>query len=120
MGKIRIANMTFYGHHGVGESERDLGGKFHIDVELVLDLDRAGRSDDVEDTVDYQQVYNVIAQVERSKRFRLLEALASSAADAILSRFEVMEVTVRVRKGSVPLGGLIDSADVEITRRREQ
>jgi len=38
MDRIRIANMTFYGHHGVGASERELGGRFHIDVELCLGL----------------------------------------------------------------------------------
>ncbi|MCD6359864.1 MAG: dihydroneopterin aldolase [Armatimonadetes bacterium] len=118
MDKIRIANMAFYGHHGVADSERDLGGKFHIDVELSLDLSSAGHSDDVRDTVDYQRVYEVVAEVERSRRFRLLEALASSAAEAILERFEVEEVTIRVRKTGAPLGGLIDYAEVELTRRR--
>ena len=114
---IRIANMTFYGHHGVGQSERDLGGKFHIDVELGLDLDLPGRTDDVADTVDYQRVYEVVAEVERARRYRLLEALARSAAEAILANFQVQQVTVRVRKASVPLGGLIDHAEVEVTRR---
>ena len=118
MDRIRIANMTFYGHHGVAESERDLGGKFHIDVELGVDLTDAGRSDDVADTVDYQRVYEVVAEVERSQRYRLLEALAHNAADAILAGFAVAEVTVRVRKTGVPMGGLIDHAEVEITRRR--
>lgn len=118
MDKVRIANMTFYGHHGVEASERDLGGRFHIDVELVLDLTPAGRSDEVADTVDYRQVYQVVAEVERAHRYRLLEALAHNAAEAILARFPVQEVTVRVRKTGVPLGGLIDYAEVEITRRR--
>lgn len=117
MDRIRIANMTFYGHHGVAESERALGGRFHIDVELALDLRRAGGSDEVADTVDYQRVYEVVAEVERSHRYRLLEALAHNAAEAILAHFAVAEVTVRVRKTGVPLGGLIDFAEVEITRR---
>ncbi len=117
MDRIRIANMTFYGHHGVGASERELGGQFHIDVELCLDLRAAGRSDNVADTVDYQKVYELVAQVESARRYRLLEALGHDVAEAILVEFEIEEVTVRVRKTSAPLGGLIDFAEVEITRR---
>ena len=119
MDTIRIHNMSFYGHHGVDATERDLGGKFHVDVELGLDLHLAGESDQVADTVDYKAVYQLVAEIQRSRRFRLLEAFAHAVAEVILSRFEVEQVTVRVRKASVPLGGLIDHAEVEITRRRE-
>ncbi|MGD9496915.1 MAG: dihydroneopterin aldolase [Armatimonadota bacterium] len=117
MDRIRIHNMSFYGHHGVQASERDLGGRFHVDVELGLDLRPAGESDRVADTVDYKAVYELIAQVQASRRFRLLEALAHACAEGILERFPVEEVTVRVRKSSAPLGGLIDYAEVEITRQ---
>jgi len=117
MDKIRIVNMTFYGHHGVGESERNLGGKFAIDVEVGLDLRAAGQADDLSKTTDYKAVYETVARVHGSRRYQLLEALAHDTAEAILNNFEVEEVTVRVRKTSVPLGGLIDYSEVEITRR---
>ncbi len=119
MDTIRIHNMSFYGHHGVDATERDLGGQFHVDVELGLDLRPAGESDQVADTVDYKAVYELVAEIQHSRRFRLLEAFAHAIAGAILSRFNVEQVTVRVRKASVPLGGLIDHAEVEITRQRE-
>lgn len=119
MDKIRIVNMTFYGHHGVDESERDLGGKFHIDVEVAVDLRPAGEADDLSKTVDYKAVYETVARVHDSRRYHLLESLAHDAAQAILESFSVDEVTVRVRKSSVPLGGLIDYSEVEITRRPE-
>ena len=117
MDRIRIHNMSFYGHHGVDASERDLGGRFHVDVELGLDLRPAGISDDVRDTVDYKAVYELVAEIQGSRRFRLLEAFAHVVAEALTGRFQVDEVTVRVRKSSVPLGGLIDYAEVEVTRR---
>lgn len=117
MDTIRIHNMSFYGYHGVAESERDLGGKFHVDVQMGLDLRPAGESDALEDTVDYKAVYDLVAGIQRSNKFQLLEAFAHAVAEGILADFEVDEVTVRVRKASVPLGGLIDHAEVEITRR---
>ncbi|MGI5817625.1 MAG: dihydroneopterin aldolase [Armatimonadota bacterium] len=117
MDTIRIHNMSFYGYHGVADSERDLGGKFHVDVELGLDLRPAGESDALADTVDYKAVYDLVARVERENRFRLIEAFAHAIAEGILAGFDVEQVTVRVRKASVPLGGLIDHTEVEITRR---
>ena len=118
MDTIRIHNMSFYGYHGVDASERDLGGRFHVDVEMGLDLQPAGRSDSIEDTVDYKAVYDLVARIQSTNRFRLLEAFAHAVAEEILGEFELEEVTVRVRKASVPLGGLIDHAEVEITRAR--
>jgi 7,8-dihydroneopterin aldolase/epimerase/oxygenase len=116
--RIRIANMHFYGHHGVAESERELGGRFSLDVELVADLTEAGRSDDLTKTIDYKAVYNLVAKVETGKKYLLLEALAHDVATAILQAFAVEEVTVRARKQSVPLGGLVDYTEVEMTRTR--
>ncbi|MGM0492415.1 MAG: dihydroneopterin aldolase [Armatimonadota bacterium] len=119
MDTIRIHNMSFYGYHGVDESERDLGGKFHVDVDLGLDLRPAGESDSIEDTVDYKAVYDLVSEIQRNNRFKLLEAFAHAIVEGLLDGFDVTEVTVRVRKASVPLGGLIDHAEVEITRRAQ-
>jgi len=115
--RIRLMNMHFYGYHGVDAAERDLGGRFALDVEMVRDLHGAGANDDLNQTVDYKAVYDLVAQVQR-RGYYLLEALAERVAGAILEAFEVDEVTVRCRKQSVPLGGLIDYAEVEICRRK--
>ncbi len=116
--RIRLVNMTFYGHHGVDDSERRLGGRFAMDIELVRDLTEAGRTDDLTKTADYKAVYDLIYGIESGHKFLLMEALAHTVAEAILREFEVDEVTVRARKQSVPLGGLVDYAEVEMTRRK--
>ncbi len=115
--RIRLKSMQFYGHHGVDAAERDLGGRFAFDIELVADLTRPGESDDLSDTVDYKAIYDLVARVQR-RGFNLLESLAQNIAREILQAFEVEEVTVRARKQSVPLGGLIDYAEVELTRSK--
>ncbi len=116
---IRMTNMTFYGHHGVDDSERQLGGKFSLDIEMFCDLRQAGRADDLNKTVDYKAVYDVARKVEGSREYKLLEALAHDVAHAILLNFEVDAVTIRARKQSVPLGGLIDHTEVEIHRTKK-
>ncbi len=116
---IRIVNMTFYGHHGVEKSERELGGRFAVDVELYLDLEPAGSTDDLSKTVDYKAVYTLVRNVESARNYQLVEALAHDVAEGILDNFQkVDEVVVRVRKQSVPLGGLIDHTEAEIRRHR--
>ena len=115
---IRIVNMQFFSHHGVDPSERALGGRFSFDVELHLDLGPAGRSDDLTRTVDYSAVYDLVSGRQSGRKFFLLEALAEHAAEAILREFPVHAVTIRARKHSVPLAGLIDYTEVEITRPR--
>ncbi|MFO7947336.1 MAG: dihydroneopterin aldolase [Armatimonadota bacterium] len=117
---IRIVNMTFYGHHGVDESERELGGKFALDIELFADLTEAGRTDDLDNTIDYKAVYDCAREVEADRKYLLIEALAHDVAHAILHDFAVEAVTVRARKQSVPLGGLIDHTEVEIHRERSE
>jgi dihydroneopterin aldolase len=67
--------------------------------------------------VDYKAVYDLVARIQR-RGFNLLEALALHIAQEILEAFDVEEVTVRARKQSVPLGGLIDCAEVELTRSK--
>jgi dihydroneopterin aldolase len=116
--RISLKNLHFYGHHGVDAAERDLGGRFSFDVELVRDLTAAGQTDDLNQTVDYKAVYDLVARIQR-QGFCLLEALALHIAQGILEAFDVDEVTVRARKQSVPLGGLIDCAEVEVTRRKD-
>jgi dihydroneopterin aldolase len=117
---IRLVNMSFYGYHGVHDEERRLGRVFFVDVEMALDLREAARADDVGRTVDYGEVYALVREIEAAKQYALLEALVTDIAAAVLDRFpRVEEVTVRARKPEVPVGGLMDHAEVEITRRRE-
>ena len=57
MGIIRLKNMQLYGFHGVNESEKNLGGRFEVDVELCLSLRSSCVSDNLSDTIDYDSIY---------------------------------------------------------------
>lgn len=117
--KIRLTNMNFYGYHGVIPEEGTLGQKFLVDLEVTLDLRSAGAADDVAETLDYRDLYRVV-QETNEQRFNLLEGWAESIAQRILrEQPRAWEVRVRIRKPSVPLGGLLDYAEVEIVRQRK-
>lgn len=114
-----MQNMMFYGFHGVFEYERVHGQRFYVDVDMKVNMQHAGQSDDLADAVDYTAVYSEVKDVVENRRFKLLEALASTIADNILVKFSsVNEITVRVRKPGVPIPGQLDFIQIEVTRRQ--
>lgn len=119
MVKVSINNMMFYGFHGYYEYEREQGQKFFFDVEMIIENDAAVDSDNLNDGVDTARVYDIVKDVSENKRFQLLAALGGNIADKLLSKFpHVDEVTVRIRKPSVPISGPIDYVEVEVTRKK--
>ena len=107
----------FYGYHGVFEAEKELGQRFEVDVELVTDLSIPGQTDDLEQSINYVDVYTLVSDIVQERTYNLIEALAENIAGEILSAYAVHQVVVRVRKPSVPMGGVIDHVEVEITRQ---
>ena len=116
--RIVLTGMRFTGRHGSIEAERQLPQTIEVDVELRLDLARAGRSDALEDTVDYGRVFETCREIVEGRTFKLLEAIAEALASAILSSAAVDEVAVRVRKLRVPVQGHLAHSAVEIVRAR--
>jgi 7,8-dihydroneopterin aldolase/epimerase/oxygenase len=119
LGVIRLRNAVFYAYHGVLLDEQNLGGKFEVDVDLYCDLSRGAKSDHLQDTVNYERVYDCIRTLVLEKKYLLLESLASAVGRGILKNFsKVHSVTVKVRKPSAPVKGIIDYVEVELTETR--
>jgi len=116
---LRLRNMNFYGHHGAFPQEREHGIRFAVDIDLRLDLQWPGLTDDLSTTVNYPVVYRMIQRLQSDRQFTLFEAMAEHIADALLEEFPiVLEVTVVARKFNPPVGGPMDAFEVEITRSR--
>ena len=114
--RIRLQNMVFYTYDGVYAAEKELGQRLEVDVELHLDLAKPGTSDDPETTPNYAEVYTQIREIVEERTFSLLEAVAEAIAGELLAAHELRMVVVRVRKPNPPVGGLLDYAEIEITR----
>ncbi|MEK4338632.1 MULTISPECIES: dihydroneopterin aldolase [Brevibacillus] len=119
MDKIYFNGMAFYGYHGVFEAEAKLGQRFYVDLELSMDLSRAGASDDLNDTVNYADVFHCVQQIVEKERYNLVEALTARIADRLLQAFPFSEVKVRVTKPDPPINGHYDSVAIEMSRKRE-
>ena len=115
--KIMLDGMVFYGYHGVSEEEKSQGQRFIIDVALTTDLTKAGHTDDLKDTIDYSQVYEMVKEVLEGPKQNLIESLADTIASRILNSYQIEEVMVIVRKPEVPIkGSVLASAGVKIVR----
>lgn len=111
--------MKFYGYHGVFAEETKLGQRFAVDVIVETDLEKAGKSDNLEDSINYGEIYQVCKEVVEGKPFKLVEALAEKIAAEMLGHFpSIRLVTVKVIKPDPPIPGHYDSVAVEITRGR--
>ena len=119
MDTIRLKNMQFYGFHGVDKSEKHLGGRFEVDVEMQLSLTKSCDSDDLNDTVNYERIYKTVNACVSKDKFYLIEALASSIAKDILINYPINSIKVRVRKPHAPVKGVLDTVEVELNRSKE-
>lgn len=116
---IILEGMAFYGYHGVASAERTLGQRLLVDVEAFLNLAAAGASDNLKDTVSYDDLYQVVKNVLEGEPRNLLETLASDIAQRILREFPVSKVSVKVWKVNPPIqGAQLSGAGVRITRSR--
>lgn len=114
--KITLKNMVFYGYHGAFAAERELGQKIEVDVELKGDFIPAGRSDDLDLTLNYSDIYTLVKELVEEGEYQLIEAIGTAIAEQIMDGFDLDQVTVRVRKPQPPLGGIVEAAEFEIVK----
>lgn len=96
--KITIQDINMRCIIGVYPDERREKQDVVVTVTLYADLSRAGRSDDVNDTVDYKSVKQAIVDLVENSSYQLVEALAQAIAEACLRFAGVKQVDVRVEK----------------------
>ncbi len=121
MDKILMENMAFYGFHGVLEEEKTLGQKFFVDLEITLDLSVAGKSDALEFTVSYADIYDDVKYFVESARYNLIEALGENICNMILSKYStVKEVVIRIKKPEAPVRGIFDYMGIQLVRNRDE
>lgn len=111
--------MEFYGYHGVFPEETKLGQRFKVDLTVEADLAKAGKSDELEDSINYGELYEVCKGVVEGKPFKLVEAVAEEIASELLNKFSSIEkCTVKVYKPDPPIAGHYESVAIEIVRGR--
>jgi dihydroneopterin aldolase len=118
MGLIALEGLEFFAFHGYYDEEQKIGNKYGVDLRVRTNLYRAGTSDHLRETVNYEVLYRVVAE-EMKAPARLLEHIAHRVMDRVLTEFpHVRWVEVSVSKFNPPLGGICHRARVTLKRKR--
>ena len=119
MDTVILNRIELMGSIGVAPEEKSSKQRYWITIELDADLRRSGETDQLEDTIDYAEVFKICEQQMQKSSVDLLEAFAEELANRLLGRFSKAErVMVEILKPDAPVEGAFDSMGVRIARRR--
>ncbi|KAH9627419.1 hypothetical protein KSS87_012069, partial [Heliosperma pusillum] len=118
--KLVLKGLMFHGFHGVLPEERKLGQKFLVDMDVWLDLRKAGLSDHLSDTISYAEIYSIVKQAVEGTPQNLLESVTHKIASATFAMFpQIAAVRIKLGKPHVAVEGPVDYLGVEIFRTQK-
>tara|TARA_X000001036_G_C20546840_1_gene752666 strand:- start:579 stop:947 length:369 start_codon:yes stop_codon:yes gene_type:complete len=120
MDKIEVKNLKIVGRHGVFDFERSQDRTFELDLVLFLDLGKASKSDNLEDTIDYAEIIDAVIKEFTKKNYNLIEAVAESIISRLFKEFNFNKVKVRIRKPHAPIDAEFDTVQVELERENDK
>lgn len=117
-GKISLDDMRFYAYHGVMEQERRVGGEYSVSLTVEADLTDVSRTDDIADTINYAELYELVKR-EMATPSKLLEHVAARIGQRAIEAYErITAVTIKVTKLNPPMGADSKGAAVELNLTR--
>ena len=109
--------MKFHAYHGCLDFEKRDGNTFLVNLILELNTEKAEISDKLEDTLNYQDVYDVVKR-EIEIPSNLIEHAARRIFDALIGNFpQIIHLNLRLSKLNPPLGGDVESVSVELDNK---
>ena len=112
--EIILKDMHFFAYHGLLPKEAVVGNDFVVSLTLSVDINRAIETDDVNDTVNYADVYQVV-KAEMQQRSNLLEHVAGRIAHRLLNDFPtITSVDILVEKLNPPMEAELRSSAIHL------
>jgi dihydroneopterin aldolase len=116
--EVELRGLSIFTHHGVTESEQEVGQRLEFDLSFdVPDCD-AVLTDRLEDTIDYAEVSDIVALAATERSYRTLERLCQVVGERLMERFGCESVRVRAAKPEPPLPVAVDEVAVEVVHER--
>ena len=114
--RIVVKDLRLWAHVGVLEQERLLGQWFALDFWLAHDLQRAGQSDALVDTLDYAEAVQLIRELTASLRCQTLEHFSERIFDVMQQRYGRISMGLELRKLTAPISGFAGTVAVQRER----
>lgn len=110
--------MEFHAFHGCMDHEQMLGNTFIVSICMELDTTLAGRTDELEHTLNYQLVYNLVKE-QMEIYSKLIEQVGQRILEKIFSEFtQIKKLEVKLSKLNPPLGGKVERVTIELNKSR--
>jgi len=115
---IILENMEFHAFHGCLEFEQQLGNTFLVSLSMEINTDQAGKTDNLDDTLNYQLVYDVVKE-QMEIPSKLIEHVGQRILDSVFEKFpQITELNVKLSKLNPPLGGKVERVTIQLERKR--
>ena len=116
--KILLKDLRIYANHGVLPQERVVGAYYILNIGIDTDFSRAMETDELEGTISYAEVYDVV-KAEMAIPSKLLEHVAGRICNALLHRFPTAQaIHLEILKENPPMGADCRGAGVSVTVNR--
>ena len=111
---IEVSELRIHAYHGCLPEETIIGTEYIINVWLYVDFSEAALSDNLEHTVDYVRVSEIIHE-QMAIPSKLIEQVGRRIADALwLLSPRIERINLEIRKNAPPVGKELRSVSIWI------
>ena len=117
--RIFVEKLHFVGYHGVYEEERRDGRRFRVDLSVEVDGPEGAASDELDQTVDYRGLAEVVLSVGEGESYKLIERMGDEILCRLFDRFPaVATADLTIRKFATGVPGAPECVGIEMQRTR--
>jgi dihydroneopterin aldolase len=114
--RIELRGVEVYARHGVLAEEQERAQVFRVDLTVFADLSPAGRSDELDDTIDYRRLAEQVRETVGGESHNLIERVAHRVAETVLTDPKAVRVVITIHKPEAELGAVLEDVSVTIDR----
>ena len=117
LAEVSLENIEFYAYHGFYEQEQKIGNKFSVDVVVQFDYEEYADSENLENTINYEKIYQSV-KLEMHHKQKLLETIAKNIITHIHTQYPfIINCKVSISKFGPPIGGRCQKAKVTLEKK---
>jgi len=112
--KVGLEGVRFISPIGFFAEERILKNEFLVNIAVSFEIETAQDTDNLENTVDYSQLYEICAFYFKQE-FKLIETVAHSIFNAVMEKYPYLkEIHIRINKLNPPISAEIKNSFIEL------